>query len=95
MISESTKLIFCELFISLARGEKKIEVVRQVLCEIPNFEPYSAFKRLAISQKNYLTAEDIMIFLNENDIFFPEDVIHDTFVAHYDSDGDGKLCYAE
>lgn len=95
MLSESSKTLFCELFIYLARGEKKIEVIRQVLCEISDFEPYSAFKRLATTNKNYLTARDLTVFLADNDIFYPEEVIADTFVSHYDFDFDGKLCYAE
>ena len=94
MISEANKTLFCEIFIYLARGEKKLEVVRQVLCEIAEFEPYTAFKRIA-TNKNFLTPKDIVIFLSENDVFYPEEVIAETFLSHYDYDGDGRLCYAE
>jgi len=95
MISETSKTLFCEIFIYLARGEKKLEVVRQVLCEILEFEPYTAFKRIANSNKNFLTSKDILQFLSENDIFYPEEIISDTFLSHYDYDSDGRLCYAE
>ncbi len=95
MISEASKTLFSEIFIYLARGEKKLEVIRQVLCEICDFEPYTSFKRMANSNKNFLTSEDIVQFLHENDVFIPEEVIFDTFISHYDYDSDDKLCYAE
>ena len=95
MISEANKTLFCEIFIFLARGEKKLEVIRQVLCEISEFEPYTSFKRLANINKNFLTSKDISLFLSENDVFIPEDVISDTFLSHYDYDSDERLCYAE
>lgn len=96
MISEASKTLFSEIFIYLARGEKKLEVIRQVLCDINEFEPYTAFKRISSSNnKNFLTSQDLVHFLNENDIFFPEEIISDTFLSHYDYDSDGKLCYAE
>lgn len=87
--------VFCEVILEMGRKEKKLEVIRQVLCEIADFEPYSAFRRLDRNHKNYLDQSDIFLFLSENNLDFPENFIRDSILQHYDLDLDGKLLYAE
>ena len=36
----------CDFFINLARAEKKLEVIRQLLAEEPEFEAYAVYKRI-------------------------------------------------
>lgn len=95
MITESNKSLFSDIFIKIARSEKKLEVIRQVLCEIEDFEPYTAFRRIDRSHKNYLTCKDIRSFLSENGIIYNDEIIINTFINHYDFDNDGNLCYSE
>ena len=91
---EATR-IFCDLILEMGRKEKKLEVIRQVLCEIPDFEPYTAFKRIDRFHKNYIDQSDLYVFLSDNRLDFSEVFIKDSFLQHYDLDNDGKLLYAE
>ena len=95
MFSSITTKLVCDFLLSLARSEKKIELIREKLCEIEEFEPYASFRRIDRSCKNYIDEEDIKQFLQDNEIFFDEDIVKNTFLQHYDYDSDGKLCYAE
>lgn len=87
--------LFCELILDMGRKEKKLEVIRQVLCEIAEFEPYSAFRRIDKHHKNFLDQTDLFLFLSENKTDFSESFIRDSILQHYDLDLDGKLIYAE
>lgn len=87
--------LFCELILDMGRKEKKLEVIRQVLCEIAEFEPYSAFRRIDKHHKNFLDQTDLFLFLTENKTDFSESFIRDSILQHYDLDLDGKLIYAE
>lgn len=46
MISSQTCCIVCDFLISLARTEKKLEVIRQLLAEESEFEAYAVYKRI-------------------------------------------------
>ena len=58
-----------ELFVSLLRvyieGERQVEVVRQVLAELPAFDPYSAFHHIDQTNQGYLAQVDIARFMRE------------------------------
>lgn len=96
MLSEKTNSLIGEFLLRVARTEKKLEVIRQMLCEFPEFEPYSAFQRLDLSHSNLLSSQDLFSFLQNNQqSSFTEDQIRKTFLNHYDYDGDGFLCYSE
>ena len=95
MFSSTTTKFVCDFLLTLARSEKKIELLREKLCEIEDFEPYASFRRIDRTCKNYIDEEDVKLFLQENEIFFDEDTIKNSFLQHYDYDSDGKLCYAE
>ena len=96
MLSEKTNNLVGEFFVKIARTEKKLEVIRQMLCEFDQFEPYSSFQRIDRLRNNVLTAQDFFIFFKENQQnAFTEEQIFNTFVKHYDYDQDGILCYAE
>ena len=92
---ESASKVFCDLILDLGRKEKKLEVIRQVLCEIPDFEPYSSFRRLDRLHKNSLDESDLHAFFQDNRLDFSQSFIRDSLLQHYDLDGDGKLLYAE
>ena len=92
---EAASKIFCDLILELGRKEKKLEVIRQVLCEIPDFESYSSFRRLDRLHKNSLDEADLHAFLQDNRVDFSQSFVRDSLLQHYDLDGDGKLLYAE
>ncbi|EGR31118.1 hypothetical protein IMG5_117610 [Ichthyophthirius multifiliis] len=54
---------------SLAEGEQKTEVIRQVLAEQSSFEPYAAFCRLDLGKKGFILASDIQEFFQDNNLY--------------------------
>lgn len=85
----------CDILLSFARAEKQLEILRQTLCELEDFEPYATFRRLDFQRKNYLQAIDFSNYFSSQRINFDENLINNTLIRHYDYDKDGKLCYAE
>lgn len=84
----------CHLFFNLARNEKKVEIIKEMLCQWEDFEPYTAFKRL-VRSNSLISAEILQNFLSESKLFHEEETIKSTFISHYDLDGDGFLSYSE
>jgi len=95
MFSSPTTKLVCDFLLNLARAEKKIELLREKLCEIEEFEPYASFRRIDRECKNFINEDDLKLFLQDNEIFFDEDTLRATFLQNYDYDSDGRLCYAE
>lgn len=95
MFSPTTIKLVSDFLLTVARTEKKIELLREKLCENEDFEPYASFRRIDRDCKNFLTEDDLKAFLQDNQIFYDEETVRTTFIQHYDYDSDGKLCYAE
>ncbi|KAL4441552.1 hypothetical protein ABPG74_021484 [Tetrahymena malaccensis] len=94
MISQKTQGYLCELLFEIAKGEKQVEVVRQLLGEQDTFEPYSAFRRIDQQRKKFINSYDIKDFLSENG--FPHSLQEcDLFIKAYDIDQDTKISYTE
>lgn len=74
---------FANLVFFFYEKEKKLEIIRQILCEISDFEPYSFFKFLDKEQKNCLDSKDIAEFLLENGECFSEQTIISTLLDHF------------
>ena len=64
MLSLPSKKHLCDLLVGIASGERRLEICRQVLCELPSFEPYTCFLRLDRNQQQYLTSYDLAIFFH-------------------------------
>jgi Ca2+-binding EF-hand superfamily protein len=94
MVSRSTKHQILDVLQSIAEGENKIEVLRQVLAEKYNFEPYTAFKRLALAPSSNLTSTDLKDFLADNKVFISSGEAYDLLRA-LDLDRDGRISYSE
>jgi hypothetical protein len=94
MDPETLKL-FCQVFFSLARSEKKSEIIKEMLCQFSSFEPYTVFKHLAISSPSHLNSTDVNLFLQRNKLIHEENSINQNFIRHYDKDRDGVLSYSE
>ena len=63
MLSIETEARVAKLFLSLAEGERAVEINRQVLADQLDFEPYSVFKRLDTQGKNSVDEYDLVDFL--------------------------------
>ena len=54
--------------VSIADGEKQIDLHREILSEQPEFNPRLIFNRLAKSNGHSIDASDLIYFLSQNDI---------------------------
>jgi len=94
MLSYQSRQLLKDLLGQIGNQEKQLEVVRQVLCEQPEFEPYAAYRRIDRTRKGFITSTDIHEFLFSNDFHFTEEECC-YYINHYDRDGDKKLIYSE
>lgn len=85
----------CDMLLSLARAEKKNEILKQTLCELEDFEPYAAFTRIDRDHKTLIGATNVYNFLKDNKLEVSENDVDNIYIRHNDYDNDAKLCYAE
>lgn len=84
---------FCQLLINLSRQEKKIEIVKEMLCQSPDFEPYTTFKRLDRHNKNFIDCLDVNVFFEKNNIHIDTNTIFNTIFHRYCENG--EMTYLE
>lgn len=94
MDNETLKL-FCQVFFSLARSEKKSEIIKEMLCQFDAFEPYTVFKHLTVSSPSSLNPQDLSLFLQRNKLIHDESAVSQNFIRQFDRDRDGELSYSE
>ena len=94
MISIETESKLANIFITLAEGEKSIDINRQILSEFNDFNPYQIFKFLDIQHKNHINSSDILNFLQDRNIVSNELEIK-LIILFYDRDYDGVLSFQE
>ncbi|CAK63653.1 unnamed protein product (macronuclear) [Paramecium tetraurelia] len=85
-----------DLLLYYAYVEQEIEILREVLCSEPYFQPYNLFKFidcLKDEPKGYLTAQDLSYYLS--DIQFLSNLRTKTYIENYNQNQDGKLVYSE
>ena len=93
MIGLQTELKLAHLLKTIADSEKQVEVVRQVLAEQRDFEPYTAFKRIDNLSLGYLRVADLHEFLRDNSIVATEkDVLY--LFRLFDTNGDQRMTYS-
>lgn len=83
----------CQLLINLSIQERALELQRQLLAQMPDFEPYTAFCRLSKS-KNVITKDDVWKFLLDNGRNCSYKHCK-SFLVLYDNDNDGVISYKE
>jgi Ca2+-binding EF-hand superfamily protein len=90
MLSDSTKHELAEFLMQISKGERQIEMLRQLLSEKPDFDPFTVFRHLDNLKVHSLTPRDFEEFLAKHSIKISDS---DAFllVRQYDSNGDGKL----
>jgi Ca2+-binding EF-hand superfamily protein len=94
MISLETENRLATLIVGIADQEREVEIVRQVLCEQPLFETYSAFQRIDRNKRGYISTRDIYKFTSENNSLLTEKQIA-MIIRCYDKNHESKLSYAD
>ena len=85
-----------ELIVNLTINSTKSEENKQQLNDHPDFEPYALFSRIDRNDKSYITKNDILNFLQDNNISINENrCTVDLFIEYYDRDFDEKLNFGE
>ena len=70
MISKETSALICDLLMTLSQKESKLEIIRQVIADIDEFDAYQVFTYLDKESKNFLTDFNIFQFLQKRSIKF-------------------------
>ncbi len=94
MLTEETQQILCNLFITLAKGERNIQITRQVLSNSFDFSPYLIFFHLSNNNSKYITAIDIYNYLNSKNIEISENESK-LILLFYDKNLDNVLSFEE
>ena len=94
MLTYETKNKISDLLIAISDGERQIEVVRQILAEQEEFEPYAAFRRIDRQRNGLIGVNQLQMFFADNKVDRSEKAIN-AFIHKYDSNRDGYLNYNE
>ena len=68
-LSVETELKICNFLMEINKFEKSIEISRQNLNNVNNFEPYVIFKIIDYDSKNEISSNNLKYFLELNSIF--------------------------
>ena len=88
MLSIETEVKLANIFLTLSEGEKSIDINRQILIELDDFDPYQIFCFLDTQQKNNINSSDLINFLEERGIYTNE-LEMKLIILFYDRDYDG------
>ena len=94
MLSIETESKLAKIFLTLSEGEKSIDINRQILIELEDFDPSNIFTYLDTNQKNYINCSDLLNYCIEKGIQTNELEIS-LIILFYDRDYDGALSYPE
>ena len=94
MLTEETQEILCNLFMTLAKGERNIKITRQVISNSFDFSPYHIFNYLANVNTQTITSNDIYNYLNSN-CFSISEKESQLLILFYDKNFDNALTYEE
>ena len=92
--SPSTLIKVGTLLSTLSEAEKDIDISRQILNENFDFEPYLIFTYLDRENKNKITIDDIIYYLNLKNIYVSKEEAN-KIISFYDEDKDNQLSYME
>ena len=85
-----------ELIVNITQYVSKCEEHKQQLNDHYTFEPYALFSRIDRDDKKFITKEDLISFLAENNITIDTNrSTVDLFIEYYDRDFDSKLNFTE
>jgi Ca2+-binding EF-hand superfamily protein len=86
-----------EYFVNTIKLGRDCEVLKQIINQKADFEPYYVFTRIDRLDKGYIDTEDLINFLKDNEFFIPakDKKGVDLLIEYYDRDFDGKLNFEE
>ena len=94
MYSSETEKKLGKLLMILAEGERTIEISRQVLSDLKEFDSFQIFKNIDIEDKNKIDCYSIINFLRIKGIYCTEEEAS-LIILFYDQDYDNVLSYPE
>ena len=94
MCSPETEQKLCKLLLILDDGERTIEISRQVLSDLKEFDSFQIFKNIDIEDKNKIDCYSIINFLRIKGIYCTEEEAS-LIILFYDQDYDNALSYPE
>ena len=94
MNSSEIEQKLAKIFIYLAKGERKVEISRQVLCESEDCNVFQLFKLLDKENKNYIDCKSIMNFLISKEISVNNNEVQ-LLILFYDQNYDKVLSLNE
>lgn len=90
MLDSRSRGLLNELITKLRQGEHNIEILRIVLCENPDFDPYQAFHQLCTVHTGSLIPKDIFEFLSAKGISASDTDLY-LLVKQYSSELNGRM----
>ncbi|MGL4948733.1 MAG: EF-hand domain-containing protein, partial [Mycoplasma sp.] len=94
MLSIETESRLAKIFLTLAEGERMVEISRQVLSDNWDFDSNQIFNFLDIEGKSLVDSINIVDYLSSKGKFCSEQEAQ-LIILFYDEDGDGSLSYCE
>ena len=94
LLSIETEARIARVLLTLAEGERVVEVSRQVLSDNYDFDGYKVFHRLDVEGKNRIDATNIVEFLKSKGVYCTQTEAM-FLILFYDEDGDGCLSLSE
>ncbi len=93
MLGYTSERRLLDLLDTIKEGELYQEQLRQRLCSIPSFSPYSAFVRLDRDANEKISAYEILNFMRDNREYTISESDCINLVKYFDGDSDSRLTY--
>ena len=94
MCSTETEKKLGKILMILAEGERSIEISRQVLSDLKEFDSFQIFKNIDLEDKNKIDCFTLINFLRIKGIYCSEEEAS-LIILFYDQDYDNALSYSE
>ena len=94
MCSSETEIRLGKLLMTLAEGERSIEISRQVLSDLKEYDSFQIFKNIDFEDKNKIDCYSLINFLRIKGIYCTEEEAS-LIILFYDQDYDNALSYQE
>ena len=94
MSNFSTQQQLSVLLLNLAEAERRLEVLRIVLAQLPDFSPFSLFQQLDLHRCGSISASELLEFLISHRCSPREEDVS-RFIKSLDSDSDGRVTFAD
>ena len=94
MCSPETEKKLAKILMILAEGERAIEISRQVLSDLKEFDSFQIFKNIDIEDNNKIDCYSLINYLRTKGIYCSEEEAC-LIILFYDQDYDNALSYPE